>query len=181
MHTIPSGREICCGAHTCTGLLSLSLPCSSGLCIVQFINISSRGFDEALPPQFYYIHHIHAEVLLSIGDNFKTRTLRWMPFLSNGASMLKRDIIGRILSKESTTRICGCSLLYSFSSSSHSVIGTSKSHMSNQNLQCQYKARRPAQCWSCETSPTACLCIKDSDHNCLTMSGEELMYFQGYR
>ena len=41
--------------------------------------------------------------------------------LSKGASMLNRDMIGRILSKESTMRMWGCSLLYSASSSSHSV------------------------------------------------------------
>lgn len=48
-------------------------------------------------------------------------TTREMPFVSKGASMLNRDMIGRILSKESTMRMWGCSLLYSASSSSHSV------------------------------------------------------------
>ena len=50
-------------------------------------------------------------------------TLRWMPWSSKGASMLSRDMMGRMASMLSMMRMRGCFLPYLTSSSSHSVKG----------------------------------------------------------
>ena len=50
-------------------------------------------------------------------------TLRWMPWSSKGASMLRRDMMGRMASMLSMMRMRGCFLPYLTSSSSHSAKG----------------------------------------------------------
>ena len=51
----------------------------------------------------------------------RTRTRSAMPSGSSGASMVARDMMGRMASKVSTTRRRGCARWYSASSSSHSA------------------------------------------------------------